>query len=81
MFAPIAATSLGADLTLAPLTFVCALIGGLGFAFVGGFGAAGSLGARGGGVLIAVIVLPLFTPLAIFGGDSDVFWLKQNNTP
>ena len=69
-FAPIAATALGADARLIPLTFACALIGGLGFAFVGGVGAAVSLGARAGGVLIAVIVLPLFTPLAIFGGGA-----------
>lgn len=70
IFAPVAATALGADMALAPLTFVCALVGGLGFAFVGGVGAAVSLGARVGGVLIAVIVLPLFAPLAIFGGGS-----------
>jgi heme exporter protein B len=70
LFAPIASTALGADMALAPLTFVCAAIGGLGFAFVGGVGAAVSLGARAGGVLIAVIVLPLFTPLAIFGGGA-----------
>jgi heme exporter protein B len=70
VFAPVAATALGADMRLAPLTFVCALIGGLGFAFVGGIGAAVSLGTRAGGVLIAVIVLPLFTPLAIFGGGA-----------
>lgn len=70
VFAPIAATALGADMKLIPLTFVCALVGGLGFAFVGGVGAAVSLGARAGGVLIAVIVLPLFTPLAIFGGGA-----------
>ena len=70
IFAPVASTALGADMALAPLTFVCAAIGGLGFAFVGGVGAAVSLGARAGGVLIAVIVLPLFTPLAIFGGGA-----------
>lgn len=70
MFAPIAAFALGADPKLLPLIFVCALIGGVGFAFVGGVGAAVSLGARAGGVLIAVIVLPLFTPLAIFGGGA-----------
>ena len=52
------------------MTLACALIGGVGFAFVGGVGAAVSLGARAGGVLIAVIVLPLFTPLAIFGGGA-----------
>jgi heme exporter protein B len=70
VFAPIAATALGADSSFAPLTFACALIGGLGFAFLGGIGAAVSLGTRAGGVLIAVIVLPLFTPLAIFGGGT-----------
>lgn len=70
VFAPLAATALGADPRLIPLTFLCAAIGGLGFAFVGGVGAAVSLGARSGGVLIAVIVLPLFTPLAIFGGGA-----------
>ncbi len=70
LFTPVAVTALGADPRLIPLTFLCAVIGGLGFAFVGGIGAAVSLGARSGGVLIAVIVLPLFTPLAIFGGGA-----------
>ena len=70
VFAPVAATALGAEARLIPLTFLCALVGGLGFAFVGGIGAAVSIGARAGGVLIAVIVLPLFAPLAIFGGGA-----------
>ena len=49
---------------------LAALIGGLGFSFVGGVGAALSLGSRRGGVLIAVIVLPLFAPPAIFGAGA-----------
>ena len=68
--APIAAIGLGAPLNLAPLILACALIGGLAFAFVGGIGAALSLGARRGGLLTAVIVLPLFTPPVIFGGGA-----------
>ena len=44
--------------------------GGLAFAFVGGMGAALTLGSRRGGVLIAVIVLPLFAPPVIFGGGN-----------
>ena len=68
--APIAAMSLGAPVTLAPLIFVCALIGGLAFTFTGGIGAALSLGARRGGLLTAVIVLPLFVPPVIFGGGA-----------
>ena len=70
VLAPIVATALGADPRLAPLIFVCALIGGLGFAFTGGLGAALALGSRRGGLLIAVIVLPLFVPPVIFGGGA-----------
>jgi heme exporter protein B len=72
--APVAAIALGAPLRLAPLIFVCALAGGLAFAFTGGIGAALSLGARRGGLLTAVIVLPLFVPAVIFGGGAlDAF--------
>ncbi len=70
ILAPVAATALGADPHLAPLTFVCALIGGVGFAFTGGLGAALALGSRRGGLLIAVIVLPLFAPPVIFGAGA-----------
>jgi heme exporter protein B len=72
--APVAAIALGASPSLAPLIFACALAGGLAFAFVGGIGAALSLGARRGGLLTAVIVLPLFVPPVIFGGGTlDAF--------
>ena len=68
--APLAAIALGASTALAPLIFVAALAGGLGFSFTGGIGAALSLGGRRGGVLIAVIVLPLFAPPVIFGAGA-----------
>jgi heme exporter protein B len=68
--APIAALALNAPVELAPLIAVTALIGGLGFSFVGGIGAALSLGSRRGGVLIAVIVLPLFVFPIIFGAGA-----------
>ena len=72
--APVAAIALGARPGLAPLILACALAGGLAFAFVGGIGAALSLGARRGGLLTAVIVLPLFVPPVIFGGGAlDAF--------
>ncbi|HEY8573689.1 heme exporter protein CcmB [Phenylobacterium sp.] len=72
--APVAAIALGAPPSLAPLVFACALAGGLAFSFVGGIGAALSLGARRGGLLTAVIVLPLFVPPVIFGGGAlDAF--------
>jgi heme exporter protein B len=68
--APVAAIALGASSTSALLILACAAIGGLGFAFTGGIGAAVALGARRGGVLIAVIVLPLFAPPVIFGAGA-----------
>jgi len=70
LLAPVVAITLGAGPALAPVIFVSALAAGLGFAFVGGMGAALSLGARRGGMLVAVVVLPLFTPPVIFGGGA-----------
>jgi len=72
--APVAAIALGAPMSLAPLILLTAAIGGLAFAFVGGLGAALALGSRRGGLIIAVIVLPLIAPPVIFGGGAlDAF--------
>ena len=72
--APLAAIALGAPPALAPLILVTAAVGGLAFAFVGGLGAALALGSRRGGLIIAVIVLPLLAPPVIFGGGAlDAF--------
>jgi heme exporter protein B len=68
--APVAAIALGASPDFAPLLLAVALAGSLAFAFVGGMGAALALGSRRGGLLIAVIVLPLFAPPVIFGGGA-----------
>jgi heme exporter protein B len=74
LLAPIIAIAMGAAPATAPMIAVTALIGGIGFSFCGGIGAALSLGSRRGGVLIAVIVLPLFAPPVIFGaGAIDAF--------
>ncbi|MDB5431889.1 MAG: heme exporter protein CcmB [Caulobacter sp.] len=67
---PLAAILLGAPVSLAPLAFAAALIGGLAFAFTGGLGAALALGSKRGGLLVAVIVLPLFAPPVIFGAGA-----------
>ena len=70
LLAPLIAIALGAAPALAPLIVVTALLGGVGFSFTGGIGAALALGARRGGLLIAVIVLPLFAPPVIFGAGA-----------
>ncbi len=68
--APVAALALGQPPALALLTFASALIGALAFAFTGALGAALALGARRGGLLIAVVVLPLFIPPVVFGSGA-----------
>jgi len=68
--APIAAATLGAPLAFAPMIVVVSAVGGFAFAFVGGLGAALALGSRRGGLIIAVIVLPLISPPVIFGGGA-----------
>lgn len=68
--APVAALALGQSIELAPLTALAALLGGLGFAFTGALGAALALGAKRGGLLIAVVVLPLFIPPVVFGSGA-----------
>jgi heme exporter protein B len=70
VMAPLVAIMLGADLALAPLVFVTALLAGIAFAFTGAIGAAVTLGARRGGVLTAMVVLPLYTPPVIFGAGA-----------
>lgn len=68
--APVAAITLGLPPDLAPLAALSALIGGLGFALTGALGAALALGSKRGGLLIAVVVLPLFIPPVIFGAGA-----------
>lgn len=68
--APVVAAALGASFQLAPLIAVTALLAGLAMTFLGGAGAALALGARRGGVLVAVIVLPLYAPPIIFGAGA-----------
>jgi heme exporter protein B len=68
--APVAAITLGLPPSMAPLAGLSALIGGLGFALTGALGAALALGSKRGGLLIAVVVLPLFIPPVVFGAGA-----------
>ena len=68
--APLAAIALGAPPGSAPLIMGTAALGGIAFAFVGGAGATLALASRRGGVLVAVIVLPLLAAPVIFGGAA-----------
>lgn len=68
--APLAALALGQPAPLIGLTVLAAALGGLGFALTGALGACLALGARRGGLLIAVVVLPLFIPPVVFGAGA-----------
>lgn len=67
---PLAALALGLPTGQAVLAGASALLGGYAFALTGALGAALALGARRGGLLIAVVVLPLFVPPVIFGAGA-----------
>ena len=48
------------------------LLGSLALSGIGALGAALTLGARGGSVLVALLVLPLYVPVLIFGSNAVV---------
>lgn len=70
LVAPVVAISFGLPPAQAPLAVLCALIGGLGFALTGALGAALAIGSRRGGLLIAVVALPLYIPPVVFGAGA-----------
>ena len=67
LFAPL----IGIQFDLAPgslvILFVSLLLGTPVLSLIGSIGAALTLGLRGGGVLIALLILPLYVPILIFG--------------
>jgi heme exporter protein B len=60
------------DLPADALAVLCVslLIGTPVLSLIGAVGAALTLGVRGSGVLVALLVLPLFVPVLIFGAGS-----------
>jgi len=52
------------------LVVIVSAIGSAGFFFIGSIGAALAAGVRRGGLLIALVALPLYTPLMIFGAAT-----------
>jgi heme exporter protein B len=65
---------IGVQFDLAPETlrilFVSLLIGTPVLSLIGSIGAALTLGLRGGGVLISLLILPLYIPVLIFGAGA-----------
>ena len=70
----VVAPLLGIQFGLEPRTlwilFLSLLLGTPVLSLIGSIGAALTLGLRGGGVLIAVLILPLYVPVLIFGAGA-----------
>lgn len=67
---PLAGLLIGADPMTLALSLPVYAMGGLTFFLWGGVGAALTAGIRRSGLLIALIVLPLFAPAVIFGAEA-----------
>jgi heme exporter protein B len=76
---------LGVQFDLEPRTlwilFISLLLGTPVLSLIGAIGAALTLGLRGGGVLIAVLILPLYVPVLIFGAGAVDASITSGNIP
>jgi heme exporter protein B len=70
LIAPLVATALGAPLSALPGLCAALLLGSVALSLVGAIGAGLTLGLRRGGVLLALLVLPLCVPILIFGARA-----------
>lgn len=70
VLSPLLALQYGLDSSLVLVVTLSLLVGTPILSLVGGIGAGLTLGARGGGSLLALLVLPLFVPVLIFGAGA-----------
>ena len=67
LLAPVLGLLLNLELAAYPMLLATLLLGTPAVSFLGAIGAALTLGSRRGGLLIALVVLPLYVPTLIFG--------------
>jgi heme exporter protein B len=68
--APLVAAALGAPYAAIPGILAALLLGSIALSLIGAVGAGLTLGLRRGGVLLALLVLPLAVPVLIFGARA-----------
>jgi heme exporter protein B len=68
--APLVAVALGAPYGALPGILAALLVGSVALSLIGAIGAGLTLGLRRGGVLLALLVLPLAVPVLIFGARA-----------
>jgi len=76
---PLVATALGAPYASIPGVFAALLVGSSALSLIGAVGAALTLGLRRGGVLLALLVLPLAVPVLIFGARATSLAIAQES--
>lgn len=67
---PLVASALGAPYAAIPGILAALLVGSIALSLIGAVGAGLTLGLRRGGVLLALLVLPLAVPVLIFGARA-----------
>jgi heme exporter protein B len=70
LIAPIVGVQFGLSLETLGVLVVSLLLGTPVLGLIGSIGAALTLGLRGGGVLLSLLVLPLYIPVLIFGAGA-----------
>ena len=70
LLAPVLAIQFDLPVSSVGVLFVSLLLGTPVLSLVGSIGAALTLGVRGGGVLVSLLVLPLYIPVLIFGAGA-----------
>jgi heme exporter protein B len=70
LLAPVLGLQYGLDGDVLAVVVLSLLIGTPILSLLGGIGAALTLGARGGGSLLALLILPLYVPVLIFGAGA-----------
>ena len=72
LLAPIAGLILFLPSTVLPTLMITLLLGTPALSLLGAVGAALTVGLRRGGVLLAILVLPLYVPVLIFGSSAVI---------
>ncbi|MGD8560177.1 MAG: heme exporter protein CcmB [Gammaproteobacteria bacterium] len=70
LFSPLLGMQLGLDGEAIVLLMITLVLGTPVLSLIGAVGAALTLGLRGGGVLVSLLVLPLYIPILIFGAGA-----------
>lgn len=79
--APLLGIQFGLDARALGILMLTLLLGIPSLSLIGSIGAALTLGVRGGGVLLSLLILPLYIPILIFGAgavEADAAGLSMN---